>query len=232
MKKVEEGIAARKAAAESPNSGSQPGAVKENADNFHQQSIADVKSNNQMIRKVPLANPYDNVNSSMKNMQIVLENLTNDITNVLETAQSYVDAARISVIDDIDKIVESATAKLAKYMKPMMDKVMEFITKTIQSAMAPLSDTVFPNMRNLIGDLQENVTKLINCLFEKIIDGLVGQMSGLLKDGLGLDASTNPSGLGGHFLEKLDTNSYSSRFISKSSNVLCGEFDWRLVICE
>ena len=203
MKKVAEGIAARKAAAESPNSASQPGAVKENADNFHQQSIADVKTNNQMIRKVPLANPYDNVNSSMKNMQIVLENLTNDITNVLETAQSYVDAAA-SVVDDIDKIVESATAKLAKYMKPMMDKVMEFITKTIQSAMAPLSDTVFPNMRNLIGDLQENVTKLINCLFEKIVGGLVGQMSGLLKDGLGLDTSTNPAGLGA-FLEKLDT---------------------------
>ena len=100
-----------------------------------------------------------------------------------------------SVVDDIDKIVESATVKLAKYMKPMMDKVMEFITKTIQSAMAPLSDTVFPNMRNLIGDPQENATKLINCLFEKIIDGLVGQNVGLLKDGRILDTPTNPAGL-------------------------------------
>jgi len=203
MKKVAEGIAARKAAAESPDSPSQPGAVKENADNFHQQAIADVKKNNQMIRKVPLANPYDSVNSSMKNMQIVLENLTNDITSILETATSYVDAAS-NVLGEIDVLIESATKKLAKYMKPMMDKVMEFITKTVQAAMAPLSDTVFPNMRNIIGDLQENVTTMINCLFEKVVAGLGGQMTGLLKDGLGLDASSNPAGLGS-FLEKLDT---------------------------
>ena len=203
MKSVADGIAARKAAAESPTAPSQPGAVKENADNFHQQSVTDVKKNNQMIRKVPLANPYDVVNSSMKNMQIVLENLTNDITTILETAQSYVDAAA-NVLDDIETLIESASKKLAKYMKPMMDKVMEFITKTIQAAMAPLSDVVFPNQRNLIGDLQENCTKLINCLFEKLIGALVGQMSGLLKNGLGLDDKDNPAGLGS-FLEKLDT---------------------------
>ena len=203
MKSVADGIAARKAAAESPASPSQPGAVKENADNFHQQSVTDVKKNNQMIRKVPLANPYDVVNSSMKNMQIVLENLTNDITTVIETAQSYVDAAA-NVLDDIETLIDSASKKLAKYMKPMMDKVMEFITKTIQAAMAPLSDVVFPNQRNLIGDLQEECTKLINCLFEKLIGALVGQMSGLLKNGLGLDDKDNPAGLGS-FLEKLDT---------------------------
>ena len=203
MKSVADGIAARKAAAESPTSPSQPGATKENADNFHQQAVADVKKNNQMIKKIPLANPYDNVNSCMKNMQLVMDNLTKDIDNILQTAQSYVDAAS-NVLQDIESLCESATAKLAKYMKPLLDKVMEFITKTVQNAMAPLSDVVFPNQRNLISGLSENITKMINCLFEKTDCGLLGQLGGLLKKGLGLDDASNPAGLGA-FLEKLDT---------------------------
>ena len=203
MKSVADGIAARKAAAESPTAPSQPGATKENADNFHQQAVADVKKNNQMIKKIPLANPYDNIQSCMKNMQLVMDNLTKDIDNILQTAQSYVDAAS-NVLQDIESLIESATAKLAKYMKPLLDKVMEFITKTVQNAMAPLSDVVFPNQRNLISGLSENITKMINCLFEKMIDGLLGQLGGLLKKGLGLDDASNPAGLGA-FLEKLDT---------------------------
>ena len=203
MKSVADGIAARKAAAESPTAPSQPGAVKENSDNFHQQAVADVKKNNQMIKKIPLANPYDNIQSCMKNMQLVMDNLTKDIDNILQTAQSYVDAAA-NVLQDIESLCEKATQKLAKYMKPLLDKVLEFITKTVQNAMAPLSDVVFPNQRNLIGGLMENITKLINCLFEKLIDALLGQLGGLLKKGLGLDDSSNPAGLGA-FLEKLDT---------------------------
>jgi hypothetical protein len=70
--------------------------------------------------------------------------------------------------------------------------------------MAPLSDVVFPNQRNLISGLSENITKMINCLFEKMISGLLGQLGGLLKKGLGLDDASNPAGLGA-FLEKLDT---------------------------
>ena len=200
MKSVADGIAARKAAAESPTAPSQPGATKENAENFHQQAVADVKKNNQMIKKIPLANPYDNVSSCMKNMQLVMDNLTKDIDNILQTAQSYVDAAS-NVLQDIESLVASATAKLAKYMKPLLDKVMEFITKTVQKAMAPLSDVVFPNQRNLISGLSENITKMINCLFEKMISGLVGQLGACLSEGLGLGAG---GGLGA-FLEKLDT---------------------------
>ena len=44
-------------------------------------------------QKDPLDNPYDSVNSSMKNIQIILDNLTKDINKILETARSYVDAA-------------------------------------------------------------------------------------------------------------------------------------------
>lgn len=199
MKSVADGIAARKAAAESPSSPSQPGATKENADAVHQQAVSDVKKHERQIRKIPLADPYDAVTSSMKNIQIILDNLTKDINKILETARSYVDAAS-NVLDDIDNLISSACAKLAKYMKPIFDKVQQFIVKTVQKAIAPTVNIMFPNMRQTMSDLKEQITKLLCCLFEKMIGKLQEQICSALKKGLGLGG-----GNVGAFLGKLDT---------------------------
>lgn len=203
MKAVADGIAARKADAESPSSPSQPGATKENADAVHQQAVSDVKKHERQIRKIPLDNPYDSVNSSMKNIQIILDNLTKDINKILETARSYVDAAS-NVLSDIQNLITSASAKLSKYMKPIFDKIQQFIVKTVQKAMAPAVNIMFPNMRNMMSDLKEQVTQLLCCLFEKMIGKLQEQLGGMLTKGLGLGGSGG-GGLG-DFLEKLDTN--------------------------
>lgn len=199
MKSVADGIAARKAVAESPESDSQPGATKENADAVHQQAVSDVKKHERQIRKIPLADPYDAVTSSMKNIQIILDNLTKDINKILETARSYVDAAS-NVLSDIDNLISSACAKLAKYMKPILDKVQQYIVKEVQKAIAPTVNVMFPNMRNTLSDLKEQITKLLCCLFEKLIAKLQEQICSALKKGLGL-----VNGLVGNFLDKLDT---------------------------
>ena len=203
MKAVADGIAARKFDAESPSSPSQPGATKENADAVHQQAVSDVKKHERQIRKIPLDNPYDSVNSSMKNIQIILDNLTKDINKILETARSYVDAAS-NVLNDIQNLITSASAKLSKYMKPIFDKIQQFIVKTVQKAMAPAVNIMFPNMRNMMSDLKEQITQLLCCLFEKMIGKLQEQLGGMLTKGLGLGGSGG-GGLG-DFLEKLDTN--------------------------
>ena len=183
MKAVADGIAARKAAAESPESASQPGATKENADAVNQQSVADVKKNDRQIRKIPLADPYDTVGSCMKNIQIILDNLTKDINKVLETARTYVDAAT-NVLNDIESLISGAACKLAKYMKPIFDKVLEFILKTVHGAIAPTSNVMFPNQRNLLADIKEEITRILTCLWEKLIAKLCDQLRGLLTEGL------------------------------------------------
>lgn len=202
-KAVADGIAARKAEDESPASPSQPGATKENADAVHQQAVSDVKKHDRQIRKIPLDNPYDSVNSSMKNIQIILDNLTKDINKILETARSYVDAAS-NVLNDIQNLITSASAKLSKYMKPIFDKIQQFIVKTVQKAMAPAVNIMFPNMRNLMSDLKEQITQLLCCLFEKMIAKLQEQLGGMLSKGLGLGGGDGAGGVG-DFLEKLDT---------------------------
>ena len=194
MKAVADGIAARKEAAESPTSPSQPGATKENADAVHQQSVADVKKNERQTRKIPLADPYNSVTSSMKNIQIILDNLTKDINKVLETARTYVDAAT-NVLNDIDQLISGAACIIAKYMKPILDQVLQFILKEVHKAIAPTVNIMFPNMRHMVSDLKEQITKLLVCLWEKIIAKLCDLLNGLLRNGLkglldALDSST------------------------------------------
>jgi len=183
MKAVADGIAARKAAAESPDSGSQPGATKENADAVHQQSVADVKKNDRQTRKIPLADPYNSVTSSMKNIQIILDNLTKDINKVLETARTYVDAAT-NVLKDIDQLISGAACIITKYMKPILDKVLEYILKTVNKAIAPTTNIMFPNQRNLMSDLKDQISKVLCCLWEKLIAKLCDLINGLLRKGL------------------------------------------------
>jgi len=197
MKAVADGIAARKAAAESPASPSQPGATKESADAVHQQSVADVKKNDRQTRKIPLADPYNTINSSLKNIQIILDNLTKDINKILETAQSYIDAAS-NILDDISSLISGAACIITKYMKPIFDKIFEYILKTVHKAIAPTTNIMFPNQRNLMSDLKEQITQILTCLWEKLIAGLCDLLNSLLRKGLGLDKN-------GALLEALDT---------------------------
>ena len=165
---------------DSVNSPAQTGATSENVDDVHLQSAADVKKQDYYLQKVPKQDPYDLIGSSMKAMQVVLQELMKKINKVLETMNSYVDAvSRVgegSVCEQIENLMASAADQLAKYMKPIFEKIMEFIIKQIQKAMDIPTNILFPNQRNMMGDLSEQITQLITCLFEKIIAKLSEQI--------------------------------------------------------
>jgi len=179
---VREGIKRRCGAKNSPDAPAEGYPSMESTAGVHQQSVADVKKQDRYLRKIPKQDPYDPIGSSMRSMQIVLENLTKDINKVLQTALAYVDAVT-NTLDSIDDLICKAAEQLAKYMKTLFDKMLEYILKQIQTAMAPASNLLFPNQRYMFSDLKEQITKLITCLFEKIIEGLIKQIKGAMKNG-------------------------------------------------
>jgi hypothetical protein len=183
QKAVADNISARCSNASSPTSPSQPGATKENADAVHQTTSADVKKHDRAIRKIPLGDPHNPVTSSLKSIQVILDNLTKDINKILQTALSYIDAVS-NVLDDIDGLITAAACRIARHIKVVFDKVFEYILKTVQKAIAPTVNTLFPNQRHMLADLKEQITALLTCLFEKLIAKLCDQIAGLLKQGL------------------------------------------------
>ena len=71
--------------------------------------------------------------SNSKAIQTALDNLVKKVEGYISTFQSYID--RVSnVIDDIRKVLNDVACEIARYMKPLMDKVMEFVLKKIKSS--------------------------------------------------------------------------------------------------
>jgi hypothetical protein len=172
-----------------------PGATKENVDDTQLTSAADVKDSEQKLKKIPLENSQDTIGTSMRAMQIVIENLMKDINKILATAAAYVDAvssvASGSICDIIDKLIQMASEQIAKYMKPIFDKIKQYISKKVQTAMDKPAANLFPNQRFMIADMKEQITELLNCIFEKIISKLTEQILSALSSAGGMLSMCN-----------------------------------------
>ena len=205
MKTVADKTKARCKAKKGPNAPPKPGAAAENVDDVTMQSSADVKKQDQYLAKIPLDDPYDPIGSSMKSMMIIISELMKKINKILQTAMAYVDMISDAVskgrdiCETIKSLIESAAGQLAKHMKPIFEKILEFIIKQIQTAMDLPTNMLFPNQRHMFADMKEQITKLITCIFEKIIAGLKGQiLSAMLGgvDGVMGDLCSNSAGGG------------------------------------
>jgi len=223
MKSVSDKIKARCNAKKGPNTPPESGATSENVDDVNLEKANDPKKNDQYLRKIPVENPYDVINSSMTSMQLVLDNLMNEINSVLNTAESYIDmvssVSNASICDTIDALIATAASEMSKYMKPIYEKIQEYLTKKIQTSMDPAVNILFPNQRNMIADMKQQATELMVCLFEKIIAKLKDQLLSALTSSMGQIAGCNgadgssggssggsSSNTGGHRGEPIDQN--------------------------
>jgi hypothetical protein len=177
---VANGIRARCKEASSPTSPSQPGAAIENPDDNHIQSNADTKRNELYLKKRVLMSPCDQVGSALKAINILLENLTRDIDKILQTAQSYIDAASQILSKDIKKLIFDYSCQLAKYMKIIFDKMLEYILKKINKSLSKTVDVMYPNQRHQYLDIKEQITEKIYSLFSKIAGKLCDQIRSAL----------------------------------------------------
>lgn len=181
QQKVADGISNRCAEASSPTSPSQPGATVEDVTAVHLVTISDVKRQDKYLKKIVLMSPCDFPGSAMKAIQTAIENLTSGIDKILQSAQSYIDAAS-SIISSIQNLVANFACEIAKYMKIIFDKIFEYVIKTINKALAPTVDLLYPNERNKYSDLKDTLTELLKCLYSKLTDSLCGNIQAVLDD--------------------------------------------------
>lgn len=175
---IAKGIKSRCEQSNSPTSPSQPGATREQPDNPHELSAADVIRNEKMLRKVPLSSPCAKQKTDLKNIQIVIENLTKDINKVQQAANSYIDAVSTNLNESkLKDLIDSAATKISSYMKSIFEKVKGYVIKQINVKISKVVDKTFPNQRNKILSLKEKSTSKIVCLFNKIVGKLFGLIS-------------------------------------------------------
>ena len=184
-------VAATKAeaqAAESPASPTKPGATIEQVDSVHKLNAAHVKREDKLREKIPLMKPDNKVANALKNIQTIIDNITQKISKYISAIQFYIDAAS-NVISELKKLIADAACQIAKYMKLIFDQIMEYVLSKLNGVLKKVVAALPLSMRSLFGDLKETITELILCLYNKITSNLCGLIEKLLNNAI------NPEGL-------------------------------------
>ena len=172
---VMQNLATRVAESNSPFSKTESGATLE-SEAVHLLSSADVILNEEYMKKIPLMKPDEDVDSAIKGMQIVSDNLTKSINKALSSQGSYIDAVSRPPTD-LDGLVSSASDMMAGYQKIINNKMMEFNTQTLQSELSKTVGQLPMAERFKFGDLSQ----MMGADILKGYNGITNKGAGLLK---------------------------------------------------
>ena len=181
QQRVADGIKNRCQLANSSSSPAQPGATKENVDDVHQVSAADVNRSEKYKEKITLLKPDPDsfLQSSMKGIQTEIDNFVQKLDKYLSALSSYVDAVS-SKINDIQNIMKNVACQIAKYMKPLFDRLMEYVLKVLNEQLSKAVSAMPSSFRFMFADIKEIITEMIMSLYSRLIGGLCSMIEGIL----------------------------------------------------
>ena len=180
------GLVGRVAAATSP---SEPatGRPELEGEAVHIVSAGDVKLEKFFKKKIPLAKPDDPVNSAIKGMQIVIENLSDELNDGLQSLGNYADASTRPQMD-FDKLIESAAESNSKYMKVIFNKMNEFTNKTLSAELSSTIAHLPATKRSMFADMKQVLNANTLQQYSGISNGIGGMLKGVLKQSLNIDS--------------------------------------------
>ena len=185
MKRVAQGIRNRNKKDNSPIAPVEPGPTLEGVDDVTVISAGDTKRHSMYQEKGIILSNCSFTTSNSKAIQTALDNLVKKVEAYINTFQSYIDRVS-SVINDIRKVLNDVACEIARYMKPLMDKVMEFVLKKLNEALTNVVAAMPSSMRHQFADMKKILNELILCLYNKITGKLCELLKGILDKALGL----------------------------------------------
>ena len=176
----------QEAVATSPSAPFKSGAQRESPD-VQNITAGDVKEQYLADEKTVMPIPDDPVQSAMKAIQTIIDNISQKMDQYLNSIQSYVDQVS-NTIGNSETALQDMICKLAmqaaKYMKVIFDKIMEFVLKQLNAAMTKVVASMPSSFRNQIGDLKEKLNEMILGMYNQMIAGLGDQLCASLIDTL------------------------------------------------
>ena len=190
--KVTEGIKKRVAFANSPGSPARPGATLEGIETLMQIAASDVKLADKYEEKTVLIVPDKVVESSVKAMQTITDNLTKKVEKYMSSIGSYADAVSgPPKEEDLKKLVKDAACNMSKYMKVIMDKMMEYSNKTLNEELTETVSSMPSCMRYQMADMKNVMNEKSLEQYNKITDKVCGSIEGILNQALNLGDPAN-----------------------------------------
>ena len=175
-------VANREAQQTAPTAPFKKGAQRESPDVQHI-SAGDVKEQDLAEEKTVMPIPDEPVQSALKAIQTIIDNIAQKMDKYLNAIQSYVDAVS-STIGDLEEMICKGAMQAAKYMKVIFDKIMEFVLKQLNVVMTKVIASLPSSFRNQMGDLKEKLNEMILGLYNQMIAGIGDQLCSALLDAL------------------------------------------------
>ena len=182
----------RVAESNKPTSPVKSGVTIESVDALHIQTVEDLKKEDNFQEKIVLANPNDTINSAIKSMQTISENLAKKTEKYLASFSDYADA--ISGAPDLTKLnkfKKDSACAMSKYMKIILDKMMEYTNKTINEELTAAVGEMPNSLRYQMGDMTAIANEKLLEKYNSITDNICGLMEGILDKEIDLEKLTN-----------------------------------------
>ncbi len=188
--RVHQEIRNRVRRANSPITPPVPGATCESADAPHRLNAGQVQREDKYREKVVVAKPDDPVESSMKAMQTIIDNLANKIDKYQKAIQGggYIDMVSMkNPLRDLNRDIENSSQEMSKYMKVVTDKMMEFVNKTTNKELTTAVSAMPSSMRFMFADMKELTGQTTHKMYLDIGNDLSGTIGPILKQALNID---------------------------------------------
>ena len=173
----------REAQQTAPTAPFRKGAQRESPD-VQNITAGDVKEQDLAEEKTVMPIPDDPVQSAMKAIQTIIDNISQKMDKYLNAIQSYVDTVSNTMSGGLEDMICKGAMQAAKYMKVLMDKIMEFVLKQLNSVMTKVVASMPSSLRNQMGDLKEKLNEMILGMYNQMIAGLGDQLCATLMDAL------------------------------------------------
>ena len=184
---VQKGIENRIQNANAVDAPVSPGATKETADAIHLTGAADVIRDDLYEKPIPVMKPDDIVGSSLKSMQIVMDNMTQDVDKYMKSLKDngYIDAVSMNKdLRNLKAVQANAACEISKYMKIIMDKMMEYVSKTLNKELAEKVAEMPSSQRWMMADMKEITGKQTLQNYNQIADNMCGTIEQVLEETL------------------------------------------------
>ena len=170
---------------EAYSSPSKENVSKESTDANNLYTVSDERTSYVLEEPHALACPNPETQTDAKNMQTVIQKLSEKIERFQQSLLDADKAGGLPVLEidkDIDAAIEGASKEMAKYMKGMMNQVQQFTTKEFNEQLASMENLAPPSHTlELLNKKVEGLEK-IACMFNGMAGlALAGLIAAALK---------------------------------------------------
>ncbi len=170
---------------EAYNSPSDSNVSVESSDANNLYTVSDERTSYVLEETHALACPNPDTQTDTKNMQTVIQTLSEKIERFQQSLLDADKAGGLPILEinkDIDAAIESASQEMSKYMKGMMNQIQQFTTKEFNEKLASMENLAPPSHTlELLNKKVEGLEK-ISCMFNGMAGlALAGLIAAALK---------------------------------------------------